>query len=101
MLPRTIPKQLALYFQMGEGMMVEKVRRFFRAIGKKPQIRKNRARKLKSLYKKMIKEQLPADKDQLTAWFSKEGIRLATETLHLYPLFFEDRVHELMQAVAQ
>lgn len=52
---------------------------------------------LKRLYKKRIAAQFPHHKDQLKAWLSKEGIRLTTEKMHLYPLFFEDWVYDLVR----
>ncbi len=42
-------------------------------------------------------EQFSQHQDQLQDWLSKEGIRVASEKLHLYPMFFEDWVYDLMR----
>ncbi len=96
-LPEKIPRRFIPYFKEDQDVSVDKIRRSFRAIDKPETIKKKRLEKLRSLYKKRIAEQFPHHKDQLKAWLSKEGIRLATEKLHLYPLFFEDWVFDLMQ----
>ncbi len=82
-------------------MRVDKIRRYFRAIGKDEELRKKRRRRLRSLYKKRIAEQFPDDKEQLRAWLSKKGIRLASERMHLYPFYFEDWVYDLMHKAAR
>ncbi len=92
-----IPRRFVPYFKETQGVRVDKIRRYLRAIGKPEQIREKRLRKLRSLYKKRIAEQFPHHKDELEPWLSREGIRLASEKLHLYPLFFEDWVFDLMQ----
>ncbi|MHC4692148.1 MAG: hypothetical protein ACYS67_05350 [Planctomycetota bacterium] len=96
-LPEKIPRRFIPYFKEDQDVSVDKIRRSFRAIDKPETIKKKRLDKLRSLYKKRIAEQFPHHKGQLKAWLSKEGIRLATEKLHLYPLFFEDWVFDLMQ----
>ncbi|MHC4111474.1 MAG: hypothetical protein ACYSWW_21985 [Planctomycetota bacterium] len=96
-LPDKIPRRFFPYFKENQDVSVDKIRRYLRAIGKPDPIKKKRLRKLRSLYKKRIAEQFPHHKDQLKAWLSREGIRLATEKLHLYPLFFEDWAFDLMQ----
>lgn len=100
-LPDKIPARLVSFFKKDESMRVDKIRRYFRAIDKSDEIRNKRMRRLRSLYKKRIAEQFPHDKDQLKALLSKKGIRLASEKLHLYPLFFEDWVYELTQRAKQ
>jgi len=100
-LPDKIPRRFIPYFKKNQDMRVDKVRRYFRATGKTDHVGKKRLRKLRNLYKKTIAEQFPHHKDQLRAWLSKEGIRLASEKLHLYPLFFEDWVYDLMQKATQ
>jgi hypothetical protein len=95
-LPDKIPQRLISYFKKDESMKVDKIRRYFRAIGKDEELRKKRRRRLRSLYKKRIAEQFPQDKEQLRAWLSKKGLRLASERMHLYPLYFEDWVYDLM-----
>ena len=92
-----IPKRFDSYFNEDQDVRVGKIRRYFRAIGKPDQIREKRLRELIRLYKKRIAKQFPHHKDQLEAWLSREGVRLASEKLHLYPLFFEDWVFHLVQ----
>ncbi len=100
-LPDKIPGRLIPYFKKDEYIRVDKIRRYFRAIDKPDEVRKKRLKRLRSLYKKRIAEQFPHHKDQLKAWLSKKGIRLASEKMHLYPLFFEDWVYELTQRAKQ
>ncbi len=99
-LPDTLPARLAPYFT-SQGVKIHMVRRYFRAAGKPEQVKKERLQILTDLYEKRIAEQFPHHNDQLKAWLSKEGIRLASEKLHLYPLFFEDWVYELVEKAAQ
>ncbi len=94
--PDKIPQRLVPYFKKDESMKVDKIRHYFRAIDKDEALRKKRRRRLRGLYKKRMAEQFPADKDQLRAWLSKKGIRLASERMHLYPFYFEDWVYDLM-----
>lgn len=94
-LPDKIPRRLVPYFKDDQDMRVDRIRAYFRATGKTEQVKRKRLRKLRRLYKKRIAEQFPHHKDQLKAWLSREGIRLATEKLHLYPLFFEGWVYDL------
>lgn len=101
-LPDKLPQRFSSFFEKkAQDISVDKVRQFFRASGKNEQIRKERLKKLRKIYKKRIVEQFPHHKEQLKAWLSREGIRLGSEKLHLYPLFFEDWVYHLMQKAAQ
>ncbi|MHC4424473.1 MAG: hypothetical protein ACYSYV_00080 [Planctomycetota bacterium] len=100
-LPDKIPRRLVPYFKKERDIRVDKIRRYFRATGKTDEVSKKRRRRLRSVYKKRIAEEFPHHKNQLKAWLSKEGIRLASEKLHLYPLFFEDWVYDLMQKAIQ
>jgi len=100
-LPDKIPERFVPYFKKDQSIRVDKIRRYFRAIDKPDDIRKKRLRRLRSLYRKRIAEQFPHHQDQLKAWLSKKGIRLASEKMHLYPLFFEDWVYELTQRAKQ
>ena len=102
-LPHKIPGRLLQYFNFktDEDMRVDKIRHYFRAIDKPDEVCKKRRKKLRDLYKKRIAEQFPHHKDQLKAWLSRKGIRLASEKLHLYPLYFEDWVYNLMQKAMQ
>lgn len=95
-LPDRIPRRLVPYFREGQDVGTAEIRRFFRATGKPEEVRKKRLRTLRRIYKKRIAEQFPHHKDQLRAWLSRGGMQLATEKLHLYPLFFEDWVHDLL-----
>jgi hypothetical protein len=99
-LPDKIPRRLIPYFK-DQDIGVETIRRYFRATDKDEDLRDKRRRRLKSLYKKRIAEQFPGDQNRLKAWLSKKGLRLASEKMHLYPLHFEDWVHDLMQKAAQ
>jgi hypothetical protein len=92
-----VPKRLVPYFQNSEDTTVAAVRRFFRATGKDEATRQKRQKMLRGLYKKRFTEQFPNRENQLKAWTSFEGLQLATEKLHLYPLFFEDWVDVLMK----
>jgi len=101
LLPDKIPKRLIPYFRKDQDIRVDKIRRYFRAIGKTDEIAKKRHRRLRNLYKKRIAEQFPHHADQLKAWLSRKGIRLASEKMHLYPLYFEDWVYKLMKKAKQ
>jgi len=100
-LPDKLPRRLAPYFKGQNDVTVSNVRRFFRATGRTEQVRKERLEILRGLYRERIAEQFPHHKDQLKAWLSRGGIRLASEKLHLYPLFFEDWVYDLIEKAAQ
>ena len=100
-LPDSIPKRLVPYFQNGQDIRIDQIRRFFRATGKTEQVKKERLRTLRSVYKMRIAEQFPHRKNELRAWLSRRGMRLATEKLHLYPLFFEDWVFDLIRKARQ
>lgn len=95
-IPDKIPRRLVPHFKQDPEMRVDKIRRYFRAIGKDEEVRKKRLKRLRNLYKKRMAEQFPDQADQLKAWLSRKGIRLASERLNLYPLYFEDWVHKLM-----
>jgi len=95
-----LPARFAPYFT-GKDIKVDVVRRFFRATHKSKEVKKERLGILTDLYEKRIAEKFPHHKEELKTWLSKEGIRLASEKLHLYPLFFEDWVYELTQKAAQ
>jgi hypothetical protein len=94
-LPDKIPARFVPYFKKDENIRVDKIRRYFRAIDKPDDVRKKRLRRLRRLYKKRITEQFPDDKERLKALLSKRGIKLASEKLNLYPLYFEDWVYKL------
>jgi hypothetical protein len=91
-----LPKRLAQYFPE-EGVTVESVRQFFRAGGQNETVKRQRLKTLAALYMRRISEQFPEHKEQLRALLTKNGAQLGSERLNLYPLFFEQWVHELMQ----
>jgi len=98
-LPTQLPRRFAPYFPE-EGVTVDLARQFFRAAGQNEAVKKERLKVLAALYMKRIAEQFPNDKGRLQALLSKNGVQLASEKLNLYPVFFEEWVHELMQRAA-
>ena len=99
-IPNKIPRRLVPYFRQDTEMKVDKLRRYFRAIGKEEDIRSKRRRRLRNLYKQRMAEQFPDRKEQLKVWLTKNGIRLASERLNLYPFHFERWVYDLMRKSA-
>jgi hypothetical protein len=99
-LPVKLPKRLTSHFPE-EGITVDSVRRFFRASEANEAVKKQRLKMLAALYMKRVAEQFPEHKDELRGLLSKNGVQLGSEKLNLYPLFFEEWVHELMQAAAE
>jgi len=96
LLPTRLPKRLAHHFKE-HVITVADVRKYFRAHGKRREVKQKRFEKLTDLYKKRIKEQFSNEQCDLDALFTHDGIQLATERLHLYPFFFEDWVFELVE----
>jgi hypothetical protein len=99
MLPSKPPQRLASYFPQA-GVTVDSVRRFFRANEQNEAVKKQRLKTLAALYLKRISEQFPRHKDLLHGLLSKNGAQLGSEKINLYPVFFEEWVHELMQKAA-
>ena len=99
LLPVRLPKRLAYYFKE-QAITVDDIRKFFRATGKPQQFKQKRHKKLTDLFKKRIEKQFSNEQCDLDALFTHDGIRLATERLHLYPIFFEDWVFELIEKAA-
>jgi hypothetical protein len=95
-IPDAIPRRLVPYFRSGTTK-VATIRQFFRAVDKDEETRKQRLRMLRHLYKKRLAEQFPGKEEQFKALLSRRGIQLASEKMSLYPLYFEDWVHELMR----
>jgi hypothetical protein len=91
-----IPKRLIPYFR-NDAMKVESVRRYFRAVDKDDETRKKRQRMIRHLYKKRLAAQFPGHEDQFRDLLTRRGIQLASEKMNLYPLYFEDWVHDLMR----
>jgi hypothetical protein len=100
LLPRMLPKRLAPYFPQA-GVTVDSVRRFFRASEEKEDVKKQRLKTLAALFLKRIGEQFPEHKDLLRGLLTKNGAKLGSEKMNLYPVYFEDWVHELMQKAAK
>jgi hypothetical protein len=96
-IPDQVPQRLVRYLRKRDNLKLDKIRRFFRAVGKDDEIRKRRQRMLKRLYKKQFAAQFPDHLDEVKQLLSRRGVRLATERLNLYPLFFEDWVYRLMR----
>lgn len=99
-LPKQLPRRLAPYFPE-PGVTVDSVRRYFRAAEQPEPVKKQRLKVLAALYLKRISEQFPEHKDRLRELLSKNGLQLASERMNLYPVFFEEWVHELMQKAAE
>ncbi|MBN2021109.1 MAG: hypothetical protein JW749_12900 [Sedimentisphaerales bacterium] len=98
-LPVNLPQRLESYFPE-PGVTVDSVRRYFRGAEENEGVRKQRVKVLAALFLKRISRQFPEQKDRLRELLSKDGLQLASERLNIYPLFFEDWVHELMQKAA-
>lgn len=96
-IPDTIPRRLVHYLHMKDSLNVDRVRRFFRAKDKDEETKRKRLRMLRRLYKRQLNAQFPDRKEELRRWLSRNGVRLATEKMNLYPLFFEDWVSRLMR----
>jgi hypothetical protein len=95
-----LPKRLAKYFSES-GLTVAEAREYFRAVDEDDEIKNKRLRILAALFKKCFIEHFPNEKELFNGLLTKEGIRLATERMNLYPIFFEEWVNELMQKAAQ
>jgi hypothetical protein len=98
-LPSKPPRRLMPYFPQ-HGVTVDSVRRFFRAIDQGEDVKLQRLKTLAALYLKRIGEQFPEHKELLRGLLSKNGAQLGSEKMNLYPVYFEEWVHELMQKAA-
>jgi hypothetical protein len=96
-LPDQIPERLIPYFKNDQDIRIDKIRNYFRAVHKDQQEKKRRRRRLKDLYRKRIAEQFPEYAEKYKPLLSKNGLQLASEKLHLYPMYFEDWVYKLMR----
>ncbi len=104
-LPDRVPQRLkkALKERNINAETVANVRRYFRAASvppeKRHEKRREREEELKEFYRQWIAQEFPHHKGKLENWLCKEGYSIEGERLHLhlYPLFFEDFVFELMQ----
>ena len=95
-IPDVLPKRLVPYFK-DDGMRIDTIRHFFRAVDKDEETRKKRRRMLKHIYKKRLAEQFTGREEHYKDLLSRRGMQLATEKLNLYPLYFEDWVRELLR----
>lgn len=96
-IPDAVPRRLVHYLRKTENLELEKIRHFFRAVGKEEEVKDKRHRMLRRLYKRQLTAQFPDRKEEIRHLLSRTGVRLATETMNLYPLFFEDWVYKLMR----
>jgi len=94
------PRRLSSYFPQA-GVTVDSVRRYFRADEQNEEVKKQRLKTLAALYLKRIGEQFPQHKDLLRSLLTKNGTKLGSEKMNLYPVYFEEWVHELMQKAAK
>jgi hypothetical protein len=96
-LPDQIPKRLIPFFKQDRDLRVDNIRNYFRATDKDEEIKKKRLARLKNLYKQSFTVQFPENADQIKSLLSRNGLRIASEKLNLYPLYFEDRVCKLLR----
>jgi hypothetical protein len=96
-IPDEVPRRLVQYLQKKENMTLDKVRRFFRATDKDEEVKSKRHRMLRRLYKRQLTGQFPDRREEVKHWLSLAGLRLTTETMNLYPLFFEDLAYALLR----
>ncbi len=96
-LPDQIPKRLIPFFKQDRDLRVDNIRSYFRAINKDDEIRKKRSARLKNLYRQRLTEQFPGDIAQIKPLLSRKGLRLASEKLNIYPLYFEDWIYKLLR----
>ena len=96
-IPDEVPRRLVRYLQKTENMKLDKIRRFFRATGKDEEIKDKRRRMLRRLYKRQLTAQFPDRKEEVKHLLTRMGVRLATEKMNLYPLFFEDWAYKLLR----
>jgi len=94
-----LPRRLAKYFAES-GLTVAAAREYFRAVDEEEDVKSKRLRVLAALFRKCFLEHFPNQKEQFNGLLSKEGVRIATEKLNLYPMFFEEWANELMQKAA-
>jgi hypothetical protein len=99
-IPNTIPKRLVPYFR-SEDMNVGMIRKYFRAVDKDEETRKTRQRMLRHVYKKRIAELFSGQEERFKDLLSRGGIQWASEKMNLYPLYFEDWVHDLIRQARQ
>ncbi len=96
-----IPQRLAKRFRGGKATIAD-VREYFRADAvaakNKCTAKQRRQGKLTRLFEKRIVEAFGDHRQQALSWLSKEGYGIEGEPLRLniYPLYFEDRVAELL-----
>jgi hypothetical protein len=100
--PERIPQRFEKYFDE-QLPSFKRLSVYFRAAdvqdNTKPAKRKKRQDALKKLCIKMIKEDFPAQSEQMIKGLSKEGYAIPGESLqiNIYPFFFEEWVSDLMR----
>ena len=100
-LPEGIPGRLAKWFKEG-NLSVAEVRRYFRAdstpLAGRAAEKARRTDKLRRILEQRIAELAPGEEARLLPILSPAGLRVRAEslTLNVYPLFFEDRVAQLL-----
>ncbi len=96
-IPDAVPRRLEHYLQKKENLRLDKIRRFFRAAGKDEEVRDTRRRMLRRLYKRQLTAQFPDRREEVKHLLTRMGVRLATEKMNLYPLYFEDWAYKLLR----
>ncbi len=94
--PRRPPKRLLPYFPE-KNATVDSIRRYFRADEQSEDIKKQRLKTLAALYMKRISAQFPDKREFMKGLLTKTGLHFASEKMNLYPIYFEEWVHDLMQ----
>ena len=101
-MPNGIPMRLAKWFKQ-DNLGVAEVRRYFRACASPPAqrqtVKANRTEKFRFILENRIAEMPPGQEQRLEYLLSRDGLKIGGETLpvHIYPLFFEDLVADLMR----
>jgi len=101
LIPDEAPRRLLRHLNRSGGVKLDTLRRFFRAADKDDEVRQRRRRMLRRLLKRQLAEQFPGEQERIRRLMSRKGVRLATEKLNLYPLYFEDWVHRLMRSARE
>lgn len=96
-IPDAVPRRMVRYLQKTENVKLDKIRRFFRAADKDEQVKDQRHRMLRRLYKRQLTAQFPDHRERVKHLLSRMGVRLATERMNLYPLFFEDWMYKFLR----
>jgi len=101
-LPEEIPQQLQKHFK-GHQLTADHLRRYFRADGVADGRRTARSRKrekaLATLYRQLLKRDLPDHEGKFAEALSERGAHVLGEALrfNVYPFFFNERVADLVR----